>query len=310
VDWRSRRTLEVKGYGGSPIAHLKDAAVWVADNQGVLTQGRLRNPRIAEHGRGIDSALVTFSSEQVPSHNEPADLFGGFQFQAPAWEEGRLLFTKAADDLVGVYAILATALEHAAKIRQGTLPFIGLITRAEEVGFIGAIGHFSLGWHRLARRPLLCVSIECSRELPSAEIGKGPVVRLGDRMTVFDPPALQVLSQIAAQVLPGQHQKKLMDGGACEASAAAAFGIPAIGISVPLGNYHNQCFKRLSGAGRSRWKTGAPAPECVHLDDIAGVITLSQALLRPGLPWRAPYAEKAKQFKASLTKYRSLLASR
>ena len=34
-----------------------------------------------------------------------------------------------------------------------------------------------------------------------------------------------------------------MDGGACEATAALASGIPAIGISVPLGNYHNESFE-------------------------------------------------------------------
>jgi endoglucanase len=35
------------------------------------------------------------------------------------------------------------------------------------------------------------------------------------------------------------HQRALLDGGACEATAMNLYGIPAAGISVILGNYHN-----------------------------------------------------------------------
>ena len=34
-----------------------------------------------------------------------------------------------------------------------------------------------------------------------------------------------------------------MDGGTCEATTATVYGYPCVGISVPLGNYHNQCFE-------------------------------------------------------------------
>ena len=36
-----------------------------------------------------------------------------------------------------------------------------------------------------------------------------------------------------------KHQRALLDGGACEATALNLYGIPAAGISVILGNYHN-----------------------------------------------------------------------
>lgn len=49
----------------------------------------------------------------------------------------------------------------------------------------------------------------------------------------------EVLTEIAQRTLPRRHQRRIMDGGACEAMAATVFGIPAIGLSVPLGNYHN-----------------------------------------------------------------------
>jgi endoglucanase len=39
---------------------------------------------------------------------------------------------------------------------------------------------------------------------------------------------------------PGfRYQRKLMDGGACEATAFCASGYRASGLAVPLGNYHN-----------------------------------------------------------------------
>src|SRR5262249_14112773 len=140
-------------------------------------------------------------------------------------------------------------------------PFIGLLTRAEEVGFIGAIGHFELGWVQKALRPVICVSLETSRALPGAEIGKGPVVRLGDRTTVFDSSSLKIFSDLAAKTLPDKHQKRVMDGGTCEATAATVYGLPCVGISIPLGNYHNQSFE---GGPDSAGPLG-PAPEFVHL---------------------------------------------
>ncbi len=70
------------------------------------------------------------------------------------------------------------------------------------------------------------VSLEASRTLPGAVVGKGPVVRLGDRRTVFDAGALKVLSELAERVLPGGHQRRIMEGGVCEATAATVYGLP------------------------------------------------------------------------------------
>jgi endoglucanase len=169
-----------------------------------------------------------------------------------------------------------------------------LLTRGEEVGFVGAIAHFDLGWLERARRPIVAISLETSRTLPNALIGKGPVVRLGDRRTVFDPGCLQILMEVAEQELPGKHQRRVMDGGACEATAAIAWGLPAIGISVPLGNYHNQ---GLEGGPDCSGPDG-PAPEFVHLDDIDGLLLLCRGLMQPGLAWAEPW----KKLRARLRK--------
>ena len=93
--------------------------------------------------------------------------------------------TKAADDLVGSFAIISLAIDFAAKARKGTFPFLGILTRAEEVGWIGAIAHLDLNWTAAAKRPVVYVSLETSRQLPGAMIGQGPIVRLGDRYHGF-----------------------------------------------------------------------------------------------------------------------------
>jgi len=165
-----------------------------------------------------------------------------------------------------------------------------LLTRAEEVGFIGAIAHFKLGWLDKATRPVVCISLEASRTLPGAVVGKGPVVRLGDRRTVFNADYLKVLSDLAERMLKGKHQKRVMDGGACEATAATVFGLPAIGISLPLGNYHNQ---GLEGGPECR-APGGPAPEFVHLNDVENELKLCQSLMLPGLGWTDPWKEQKK----------------
>src|SRR6185437_14124322 len=132
-----------------------------------------------------------------------------------------------------------------------------------------------------------------------AEIGKGPVVRLGDRYTVFDSGALRIFSELALKRLPDKHQRRVMDGGTCEATAATVYGIPCVGISVPLGNYHNQSFE---GGPDSRGDLG-PAPEFVHREDIAGLQELCRALLEPKVAWSAPWSAKHKEFREALKKY-------
>lgn len=258
---------------------LVGAKVWVANETGYCALGRMAKPRLDKTGKRLLDAEVHIERSAWLRRPAASHLFGGFGERAPVWHEGKLIYTKAADDLVGVYAIVQTAIQLFKSKRR--VPFVGLLTRGEEVGFIGMIAHLERGWLQRARRPVVCVSLETSRALPNAEIGKGPVVRLGDRRTVFDPNYLRVLTEVAEDVLPKKHQRRIMDGGACEATAALAYGVPAIGISVPLGNYHNESFE-----GRGR---GKPAPEYVHLDDVAGLLKLCQGLMRPKLPWATPW---------------------
>lgn len=304
VRWRSDTELEFRWHGGSPRAFLEGAPVWLSDGSGLVGDGEIARAELDPKGLAIRRGVVRLSGDIRPRAKRAKALFGGFRFRAPVWREGDLIYTKAADDLVGAFAItqLACELHRARSPRRDA--FLGLLTRAEEVGFVGCIGHFDLGWLRRARRPVVCVSLETSRTLPGAVVGGGPVVRLGDRATTFDPAALQVLTEIARKTLPKQHQRRIMDGGTCEATVATAFGYPAVGLSVPLGNYHNQS---LEGGPDSRGELG-PAPEFVDSRDIAGLIALCHGLLAPVTAWSEPWAAKTAELRKRVTSYRSLLA--
>jgi len=300
VRWRGPSHLAIRWHGGSPIRHVHGARVWLADDSGYVGEGRLANVRLHRAGYSITTAEVRVKDRTLRTR-APGDLFGGFAFRAPVWQSGKRIYTKAADDLGGVFAVLETAraLHHS----RGHKSFVGLLTRGEEVGFVGAIAHFEQQPFSKAKRPILCVSLETSRTLPGAAIGKGPVVRLGDRRGVFSANALRIFSDLALKALPKRHQRRIMDGGACEATAALAYGLPAIGISVPLGNYHNQGFE---GGPDCKKKLG-PAPEFIHLDDLDGMLKLCHALMQPGLCWDDPWTTQRARLRKNLARYRPLL---
>jgi endoglucanase len=145
---------------------------------------------------------------------------------------------RALDDLAGCAAALA-ALKATADVPSPG-PVFGLFTRAEETGLIGARLAAADG---LLPKNTIVVSVESSRALPGAEIGKGPVVRVGDARTTFDSRAeaylLTARHRLAMKMDSFQCQRQLMSGGTCEATAFSAFGYPVTGVAFPLGNYHN-----------------------------------------------------------------------
>lgn len=310
VKWASTTELEIFWHGGSPTHFLENASVWVSDSSYSQTQGRLTRVKMTATGKAMESAVIVFDHEpkQLLTQNAKT-LFGAFQFQNTHWIDGssRLLYTKAADDLIGTFAIFSQALAQfkSGKKKNSKLKsaFIGVLTRAEEVGWVGFLEHLSLGVLQKAKRPVICVSLETSRQLPGAEIGKGPIVRLGDRATIFDAGATLVFAnEVAAKVLPNMHQKRVMDGGSCEATPAMAYGLTTIAISIPLGNYHNQCFE----GGPEAAGPNGPAPEFVHIDDLKGMLALCEGLMKPGLPWANPWKAKHEDFKKLQKKYKAM----
>jgi putative aminopeptidase FrvX len=172
----------------------------------------------------------------------------------------------ACDDLAGAAAALS-ALDNARGEAQ--LRYFGvMLTRAEEVGLIGAI---HAAKHQTIPADARLLSIETSRELPNARIGDGPIVRIGDRATVFDRELSNLVSH-AAEEAGIAHQRKLMDGGGCEATAFGVYGYRATGLCLALGNWHNR--GNLSEVEAGDNDAAVPMLEEISIEDYHGLIDL------------------------------------
>jgi endoglucanase len=159
------------------------------------------------------------------------------------------LHARACDDLVGVAAVLATLIE--LKRNRARVNVLGVLSRAEEVGFNGALAlaaHSSVSRTGSQTRPLLpteslVISLETSRELPGAKMGQGVILRVGDKASIFDSAATRFLAEVAgdlkAKEKSFQFQRALMSGGTCEATAYQEYGFQSAAVCVALGNYHN-----------------------------------------------------------------------
>jgi putative aminopeptidase FrvX len=162
----------------------------------------------------------------------PVTGFGQWDVTRFAVRGGKLHAT-SIDDVLSVTVVLATLAE--IKRRKLKTHAWGAFTRAEEVGFHGAV---ELAWAGRIPRRALVVSLEMSRERPWARIGDGPIVRVGDRMTIFSPEATYFFGEVARRCGICA-QRCLMDGGSTEATAFGGLGYRVGGLCLALGNYHN-----------------------------------------------------------------------
>lgn len=175
---------------------------------------------------------------------------------------------RALDDLAGCGSTLAML-----SALNGDEPpagdVYGVFTRAEEVGLVGARLLAEAG---TLPEETLVVSLESSRTLPGAEIGGGPVIRVGDAGFTFNADAELALNR-ARETLQARPegfrvQRQLMSGGTCEASAFSVYGYRTTGIAFPLGNYHN-------GA-----PDGGIEAEYIHEEDYLGGVELMLEAVR------------------------------
>src|SRR5690606_36935950 len=143
------------------------------------------------------SYLAATASSELPPRDPERRTFQRFTFSLPkghvepgaigtfdvpsATVRGERLHTKSADDLAQVALLLAWLAECART--NAPCHAVGLFTRAEEVGFVGASGLLETGLLPEEEVPLIV--LECSKALPGvADIGKGPVLRVGDAGTL------------------------------------------------------------------------------------------------------------------------------
>ena len=243
-----------------------------------LTEDRFGN-LLAHYRRGKSAARFAFAAhmdhpayvgreflggvpERYLKKKPPTCKFGAFRmWDLPKCEvrAGRIR-SRACDDLIGCAAIVA-ALRELERTGAECAAW-GLFTRAEEVGFVGAI---ELAKSARLPRSVTVVSLETSsvRGGP-VKIGGGPIIRVGDRTSVFDSAATAQL-QAAAKSAGIVHQRALMQGGTCEATAYALYGYRTAAMCVALGNYHT------CGPG------DLIAPEYVSLEDSLGMARLCVA---------------------------------
>jgi putative aminopeptidase FrvX len=173
------------------------------------------------------------------------------------------IYSRACDDLIGCACIVAMLQELDRSKSPGAT--FGLFTRAEEVGFIGAMQLAKSG--RLAK-DVTVVSLETSSVKGGpVEFGKGPIIRVGDRTSIFDSAATLQLQE-AAKANNITCQRSLMQGGTCEATAYALYGYRTAALCVALGNYHN------CGPNEKI------APEFVSISDAVGMANLCTATVR------------------------------
>jgi len=157
----------------------------------------------------------------------------------PAFEvKNGQIHGRACDDLIGVAAILAVMAE--LRKKKSRVHLIGAITRAEEVGFLGAL---ALAAKRTLPRNALVISLETSRELPGSTMSLGVILRTGDKASIFNSDATRYLAEIATEIQKRSRafnfQRALMSGGTCEATAYQEYGYQSAAVCVALGNYHN-----------------------------------------------------------------------
>ncbi|MEM6553692.1 MAG: hypothetical protein AAF750_16360 [Planctomycetota bacterium] len=209
------------------------------------------------------------------------------------------LYAPACDDLAAVAAALSTfdLLRKPTLSKRGSAqpqpPDVRLLfTRAEEVGFIGAL---AAAKSRSIPRKASLLCLENSKAFAESPLGAGPIVRVGDRTSVFTPALTDAAARAAAQLAEDdptfKWQRKLMPGGTCEATAFNAFGYAATCLCLPLANYHNMAPPEVTpvirakptgsirGPAQPKPKPKAKiAPESIHLDDYHGLIRLLLAI--------------------------------
>ena len=182
---------------------------------------------------------------------------------------GEFICARQLDDLAGCAAILASLIA-IKKDGSNNRPIVGLFTRAEEVGLVGAA---LAAADEVVGKDAIIVSVETSLKSDNAKQGDGVVIRVGDRMTTFDHNAEAVLHAAAHRI--SEHgpadgfkvQRALMGAGGCEASAFKAHGYSVTGTSFPLGAWHNT------------EDDGSIVPEYIHIDDFnSGVALITEAM--------------------------------
>ena len=245
-----KHTIRTTWRGGVKPEYFVGARVRFYDE--TARNGRLRGAGLSgQWVRGKIESIATATLSGI-DRVQTADValkpdlrsgtIGMWDFPDPV-VRGQRIYARGCDDIAGCAALLC-CLDGLVRRKIETEAYC-LFTRAEEVGFVGAIAacrEMTIPDH------CLVVSMETSAQLPHAPMGAGPILRVGDKATTFTPAATahvrRVADKLAAADKSFKYQRRLMDGGTCESSVFCEFGYTATGTCVALGNYHNMDTQR------------------------------------------------------------------
>ena len=262
---RGGRALQLEFRGGIGAAYGKGERVRIYGADGedrgtaTITLVRQPSPQVAR----LDRAMARLDADSTVEVGDVA-----------LWDvdvcriRGQIVHARQCDDLAGVVSILAALDRMVASGAPGHV--LGLFTRAEEVGLIGAS---AVARAQALPEGALVIAVECSSMAGGrAEQGAGPIIRVGDVQHIFSPRVTmwmtQVARELAAEDPTFRYQRKLMDGGTTEATAYDLMGYETGAACMALGNYHN--------AG----PRGRVAAETVHLGDVEGLARLFERMAR------------------------------
>lgn len=287
----TRRRLEAQWRGGVPKEYFRGSRVRFFAPSG-LVKGRIHSITTIQRleRERVDKVVIIVESEV------PAGTIGMWDFPDPK-QRGCRVHARGCDDLAGAGAMLC-AIEQLVRERSSCDAYF-LFTRAEEVGFVGAIAACRM---KTIPKKCLIVAMETSSERSNAKMGDGPILRVGDRASTFTPAVTAYCHRIARELSATdpafKYQRKLMDGGTCESSAYGVLGYEATGLCLALGNYHNV---------NTRRKT--LGPEYIDLDDFDNVVKWFVELARAPHPYTGRDDSLLKQIRNIERTYRPLLRS-
>ena len=259
-------TLEAAFRGGVLAEYFQRERVRFFGDDGAETTARVVDWTIGEDRKVPETVRLRVRGPVAPGSPGVWDQGGGRV-------RGTKFYSRVCDDLAGAAAAL-TMIDKLAR-KPPKAPAAVLLTRAEEEGFIGAIA--AAIKPQLLRKTDRIIAIETSAEQPFAPLGKGAIVRIGDKTSVFNSALSYFITQQAEALAkidvpePFRYQRALMPGGTCEATVYDVYGYTAASICVALGNYHNM--------DKSKKKI---APEYIDLDDWDSMVNLFVKLARHG----------------------------
>jgi endoglucanase len=224
--------------GGVQRRHVKRGALVEFFRRGSPKPiGRGELTRVTSEG-ARDATRLGNCWAAVTSGSAAPEGFAMWALPGFALKNGKIA-SRALDDLLGASAALAT-LDEMQRRRPKRANVWALFTRAEEIGLFGAFAAIAEGTVPKSARVL---SLEASRALPHAPQGGGVIVRVGDAISSFEPRLTGFLHRLARQLAQSdpefRFQRRLMDGGSCEATAFCAAGYRSSGLTLPMENYHN-----------------------------------------------------------------------